>query len=80
MDDNDAVEAPDCGWHGWALSRETGARALFIGTLPGRKSICLYESEGTSLFVYAYFRGEESARKARNLLDYLMNMPKVTTS
>lgn len=59
-------------WHGWSKSPEPGARALHIGPMPGRKSICLSESDGTSSTVLAYFRDEASAEKAMALLDWLL--------
>ena len=62
-------------WHGW--SRRTGytGRSLHIGPLPGRKSICLYTMDytnGAVMYVHAYFRNEDEARRALETLDGLI--------
>lgn len=56
-------------WHGW--SRGEGP-AIHIGRLPGRKSICLYISDGSVVTPVAYFRDEEGARRALDLLNELI--------
>jgi hypothetical protein len=63
-------------WHGWTREPEpyTG-RALHIGPLPNRKSICLYTMDyrnGATMYVHAYFRSMEEARRALETLDHLM--------
>ena len=71
--------------HGWAVvpfmgtdsTNDTCGRSrasLHIGTLPGRKQVCLYGHNGTpgAIEVYAYFRTPEKARTALTILDRLM--------
>lgn len=64
-------------WHGWSRSPVPYRnRSLHIGPLPGRKSICLYTMDyrdGSEMFVHAYFRNEEEAKRALETLDYLIN-------
>lgn len=60
-------------WHGIAVVPPGGDQsdALHIGPLPGRKQIALYlVSHGRST-VLAYFRDEESARRALAWIDYM---------
>ena len=56
---------PASEWYGWGQ----GDIALYIGPLPGRKSIALYSMEGNRYTPLAYFRDKEKARKARDWLD-----------
>lgn len=67
---------PPEDWHGW--SREgmpyTG-RSLHIGRLPNRKRVALYTMDyrdGAVMYVHAYFRSEEEAKRALETLDHLM--------
>ncbi len=57
-------------WHGWGFSNEK--TALHIGKLPNRKQVCLYIIEGSVLEPLAYFRTEESARRALALIEHLL--------
>ncbi len=62
-------------WHGWSRSRGLNGRALHIGPLPGRKSICLYTMDyrdGAIMRVHAYFRNEDEARDALATLDEII--------
>ncbi len=58
-------------FHGWSRQADNASLVLHIGYLPGRKSPCLY-SAGEIIQVHAYFRSEKEARRAMNLLDYLI--------
>jgi hypothetical protein len=55
-------------WHGWSISED---KAIHVGHLPGRKSVCLYTMEGSVLKVRAYFRSEQDAREFLEALDSL---------
>lgn len=62
-------------WHGWSRTQEYTGRALHIGPLPGRKSVCLYTMDyrtGAVMRVHAYFRSEDEARAALDTLDELL--------
>lgn len=62
-------------WHGWSRTKGYAGRALHIGPLPGRKSICLYTvdyTDGAVMYVHAYFRSEDEARRALATLDELL--------
>lgn len=56
-------------WHGWSRGDNI---ALYIGRLPGRKSICLYTVEGSVLRTHAFFKNEEDAKEVLQLLDHLI--------
>lgn len=56
-------------WWGWS---ETESKAgLHIGPLPGRKRIALYGKRQGTIRALAYFRSEEHAREALELLDII---------
>ena len=57
-------------WHGWA--RRGDNVALHIGELPGRKSVCLYEIDGSVIRTLAFFKDVDKARRALQLLDRLV--------
>ncbi len=62
-------------WHGWSRHTKHKGRALHIGPLPGRKSICLYTmdyTDGAVMKVHAYFRNEKEAKEALATLEYLL--------
>lgn len=62
-------------WHGWSRTKGFSGRALHVGPLPGRKSICLYTmdyTDGAAMHVHAYFRSETEARRALATLDELL--------
>lgn len=68
-------------WHGWSRGEQYTGVALHIGPLPGRKSICLYTMDyrdGAVLYVHAYFRSEEEARRALDTLDNLVGPREAT--
>lgn len=51
-------------WHGYKMLGKT----LFIGPLPGRKSIALWVDDGKgSICALAFFQSEEKAREALKL-------------
>lgn len=47
-------------------------RSLYVGELPGLKSVCLYEIDGTVLRTLAFFRDHDDARRAMELLEALI--------
>lgn len=55
-------------FHGWGVA-EPRSWALHIGELPGRKSYCLYEADGSTLRVLAFFKSEATARRALWAID-----------
>jgi hypothetical protein len=55
------------GFHGWG----TEDWALHVGRLPGRKSICLYERDGSAIRTLAFFRSDEDAQRALRAIDRL---------
>lgn len=57
-------------WHGWSIG---DSPAIHVGPLPGRKSIVLYQIDGSVLTPLAYFRDEDAAEKGLALLDDLMS-------
>ena len=61
-------------WHGWG----DGTVAMHIGTLPGRKSVCLYKHEGSVVRTLAYFRDEADAREAMAIFDTIILGKEVT--
>lgn len=54
-------------WHGWAVQ----GKALHVGSLPGRKQICLYFHEGSRIRTVAFFKTDEQAREVLQWLDTL---------
>jgi len=67
--------------HGWAIVPWAGFEttglsktSLHIGTLPGRKSVCLYGHMGKpgQITVYAYFKTPALAQEALDIFDRLM--------
>lgn len=50
-------------------------RALYVGHLPGRKSVCLYYTLPGLVIPLAWFRGEEEAREAMSMIDHLARLP-----
>lgn len=61
------------GWHGWGMADWS----LHVGTLPGRKSVCLYSHIGSVVEPLAYFRDDESAFRALEMLDRLVHARRV---
>lgn len=59
--------ALDDRWHGWKI----GGTSIHVGYLPGRKSCCLYTTDGSTLDVLAYFRSEAAAAECLRILDDL---------
>lgn len=59
-------------WHGYLLA---DGRAIHIGQLPGRKSICLYVIGGGALEPLAFFRSTADAQRALDLIDALAGRP-----
>lgn len=57
-------------YHGYAIP--DSGEALHIGTLPDRKSPCLYIRRGNETRPLAYFRSEEDAIEAQESLDDLL--------
>lgn len=53
--------------HGWRV----GTKAIHVGTLPGRKSICLYFDYGSVIRTIAFFRNDKDARECLDALDSL---------
>ena len=51
---------------------------MHIGTLPGRKSVCLYKHEGSVVRTLAYFRDEADAREAMAIFDTIILGKEVT--
>ena len=52
--------------HGWSdKDRDT----LFIGTLPNKKQIALYQEKDGEVKVLAYFQSQPSAQEALRILD-----------
>jgi hypothetical protein len=54
-------------WHGWNVV----GTAVHVGPLPGRKSICLYVIEGTTLRTLAFFKSPDDAATALRMMDLL---------
>lgn len=63
--------SPDEDWHGWGVSDQS-VPSLHIGSLPGRRSVCLYATSPGTLEPLAYFRSEAAAKQALAILDRLM--------
>lgn len=65
-------------WHGYRVGDPKFGLSLQIGTLPDRKSVCLYvlqqDDNTASIQVLAHFRSAEAAEVAQNLLDVLQGM------
>lgn len=58
---------------GWARKRTYGqSPTLYVGKLPGRKSVALYTMDGGELSVHAYFRSEKDAEVVYDLLEELI--------
>lgn len=68
---------PIMGWHGFEFGDDK--TQLFIGPLPGRKSICLYAIDDDGVSVLAFFKTKEKAEKALSLLDRLADSFCITT-
>jgi hypothetical protein len=62
--------------HGYRLNASS---AVFVGHIPGRKSVALYAVEGSVLEALAYFPTQEQARKALRMIDKLANAHGVET-
>lgn len=64
-------------FHGWSKAvfggRSAACPALHIGRLPQRKGIALYEANG-SVNILAWFRDEEAALRAVELIDCLVGL------
>ena len=61
------------GFGGFAI-QQSGKQigpALHVGYLPGRKSPCLYEIDGSVVRTFAYFRSHEDAVRAHRLLGHV---------
>jgi hypothetical protein len=63
------VQESEPVWHGWRVMDTN----LHVGALPGRKQIVLYTmiNGGTTIRPLAYFKTEDDARTALDLLDKL---------
>lgn len=59
----------DREWHGWRIS----GKALHVGELPGRKQVCLYVMDGSTIRTLAFFKTEEQAGEAIDMLDKIAN-------
>ena len=60
--------------HGWQMKRVyVESPSLFIGPLPGRKSIAIYTVEGSVLDVHGYFRSREDAERVYDLLEEMIS-------
>lgn len=76
------AENSETEWHGWGRAEgydDSGnpivGRTFHIGPLPTRKSIALYSvdhRDGAEMHVHAYFRSEQEARLALEVLDELL--------
>lgn len=55
----------DGRWHGWSV----GGKAIHVGPLPRRKSICLYTVIGNTISPLAYFKTEDDAKALLDILD-----------
>ena len=44
-------------------------RSLGVSEIPGRKSVALWMRNGSAVYPLAYFRNEEYAEAARDLID-----------
>lgn len=53
-----------------AAGPEAG-REIYVGNIPGRKQVCLYEIDGNKAHVLAYFKNHDLARRALWWLDTL---------
>ena len=51
--------------HGWRI----GGKALHVGELPGRKQVCLYVLDGTTIRTLAFFANKARAEEALDMLD-----------
>lgn len=56
-------------WHGWRIS----GKALHVGPLPSRKSVCLYVLDGCTIRTLAFFPDEDKAREALAMLSKIAN-------
>lgn len=61
-------------WHGWRI----GGMCLHVGPLPGRKSVCLYRLDGTTIKPLAYFADEERAYAALEVITAIAEAPSCT--
>jgi len=52
--------------HGWSDKEKDN---LYVGTLPGRKSIALYKEYNGHIIVLAYFRTQQCAQETLRVLD-----------
>lgn len=68
--DCDCPERALSDWHGWG----SDGKAVHIGPLPGRKSICLYVVDGSVMRTLAFFRSEKEAAEALRWIDWLANL------
>lgn len=56
-------------FYGQGWRRKDRPCGIYVGSLPGRKKIALYEDNGEVTNVLAYFIDEESARRCLEILD-----------
>ena len=58
---------------GFAIQRDGKqiGPALHVGYLPGRKSPCLYEIDGSVVRSLAFFRSHDDAERAHRLLEHV---------
>lgn len=59
--------ASEPDWHGWNVDGKT----LYVGPLPGRKSVCLYTLENNTIRTLAFFKSERLAQDCLERLDVL---------
>lgn len=62
----------ECDFRTFVWAMRQGHRSLCIGSLPGRRSIALYEETRGRIRVYAYFRSESAAHEAMTLIEHLL--------
>jgi hypothetical protein len=56
-------------FHGWSSKKLN----LYIGRLPHRKAVALYQIRGSVLNVLAYFRSKEDALAAMQTIDAMVS-------
>lgn len=64
-------------WHGW--KKNGFASSLHIGVVPGRKQVCVYMQNGSSLEIMGYFRNRVAARAVLDFIDFLVDMKMANT-
>jgi hypothetical protein len=69
-----AMSAAGLDWHGWRIK----GMCLHVGPLPGRKSICLYRLDGSTIKPLAYFPSEDQAYAALEVITAIAEAPSCT--